>query len=608
MKKAKDSFLPGKAWNQSKINDCWFKEQEPYKKAIRGLIGHPLYAETLLHFKNKSVVYSFNKINNIYPLLNKTEYLLKSLFLSTYSLISRPVYLIKHDKIIIRLFVFLSPKVEKYLDTSLIGQGGKLQGASPSIFYRKRLVAGKQFLIKFLKFKSFRPKTVNILKSQIKLNSSASVAAPTVTAAATNTAAVNYSKADFTCTSKYFLLKNLERIVKIYISPEPILRSGTLNASLSLQPAMPSSTSLAISSQRAGEKIASEKTRGTGDLLASPVKQELKTDLPLAGWSKGKEALPEGVLKYTFLNSSLAQAKPAAKGSPLPLVSRNTYPYISFVSHFKKNLDRLSIIFSQIFKKRVEFDIIKAQLPFQDSNLLAQILGYNANNYQFRKMLKILTPRAVIKNPSKELGSASLSQHKQMFGIGSSATELGLTEELGLRAKDINILFSQPNSYLPPFFYSKFYLKWINRFLFSSYRPAKQLAPILSPLAAAAAAAAAGRGRFISQPSGQKQSLPLSLTAVPQVKGADSATLIKATEAEKTKNNMLRGSSYLSGMNIKLAGRLMTQSMRPRFTVQSKQEGSLARVKVHYIEKSRFTGKNKRGAFSFTVTIGHVLN
>ena len=66
--------------------------------------------------------------------------------------------------------------------------------------------------------------------------------------------------------------------------------------------------------------------------------------------------------------------------------------------------------------------------------------------------------------------------------------------------------------------------------------------------------------------------------------------------------------SYLSGMNIKLAGRLMTQSMRPRFTVQSFQEGSLARVKVHLIEKSRFTGKNKRGAFSFTVTLSHVFN
>ena len=52
----------------------------------------------------------------------------------------------------------------------------------------------------------------------------------------------------------------------------------------------------------------------------------------------------------------------------------------------------------------------------------------------------------------------------------------------------------------------------------------------------------------------------------------------------------------------------MTQPMRPRFTVQNHQEGSLARVKVHFTERSRFTGKNKRGAFSFTVTISHVLN
>ena len=66
-------------------------------------------------------------------------------------------------------------------------------------------------------------------------------------------------------------------------------------------------------------------------------------------------------------------------------------------------------------------------------------------------------------------------------------------------------------------------------------------------------------------------------------------------------------SSYVSGLNMKLAGRLMTQRMRPRFTVQMKQNGSLARVKVDYVEKSRFTSKNKRGAFSFSISIGHIL-
>ena len=60
-------------------------------------------------------------------------------------------------------------------------------------------------------------------------------------------------------------------------------------------------------------------------------------------------------------------------------------------------------------------------------------------------------------------------------------------------------------------------------------------------------------------------------------------------------------------MNVKLAGRLMTQSMRPRFTVQSFQEGSLARGKVAFLETSRFTTKNKRGAYSFTINISHVI-
>ena len=85
---------------------------KPYKNIIRGIVGHPYNSGTLNHYTSKEIVYSFNKANNLYPLITKIEKLLKSLFLSMYSLISRPVYLIKHDKVIIRLFVFLSPKAE----------------------------------------------------------------------------------------------------------------------------------------------------------------------------------------------------------------------------------------------------------------------------------------------------------------------------------------------------------------------------------------------------------------------------------------------------------------------------------------------------------------
>jgi hypothetical protein len=153
----------------------------PYKEAIKSLVGRPLNSDTLLHYNTKSVVYSFNKVNNLYPLLTAqaTEYLLKSLFRSMFSLISRPVYLIKHDKIIIRLFVFLSPKIDKYLDTSTIVQGSNLQSANSrrlfrtgkggaSLLYLKKIALGK-----FLKFKSLRPKAVEILKTQAPVSTTA---------------------------------------------------------------------------------------------------------------------------------------------------------------------------------------------------------------------------------------------------------------------------------------------------------------------------------------------------------------------------------------------------------------------------------------------------
>lgn len=66
--------------------------------------------------------------------------------------------------------------------------------------------------------------------------------------------------------------------------------------------------------------------------------------------------------------------------------------------------------------------------------------------------------------------------------------------------------------------------------------------------------------------------------------------------------------SYLSGLKVTLAGRLKTQRIVPRFTVQSFQVGSLARGKIQFRDSSRITLKNKRGAFSFTVSTSHIFD
>ena len=61
----------------------------------------------------------------------------------------------------------------------------------------------------------------------------------------------------------------------------------------------------------------------------------------------------------------------------------------------------------------------------------------------------------------------------------------------------------------------------------------------------------------------------------------------------------------LVGIRIKLGGRLLSQRIVPRFTSKTIQRGNLGKTKADLITTSRFTQKNKRGVFSFTVTMGH---
>ena len=78
-------------------------------------------------------------------------------------------------------------------------------------------------------------------------------------------------------------------------------------------------------------------------------------------------------------------------------------------------------------------------------------------------------------------------------------------------------------------------------------------------------------------------------------------------EAATTKQKNKRISilpSFLTGIKIRLGGRLLSQKVVPRFTVQTFQKGSLARSKANIVTSSRFTHKNKRGTFSITVSVG----
>lgn len=74
------------------------------------------------------------------------------------------------------------------------------------------------------------------------------------------------------------------------------------------------------------------------------------------------------------------------------------------------------------------------------------------------------------------------------------------------------------------------------------------------------------------------------------------------------KNNQFSYPSKISGVNIKLAGRPLNERIIPRLTVKRAQRGSFNKLNARLIEKSMFTDRTKKGAFSFTVTLSQNFN
>lgn len=66
--------------------------------------------------------------------------------------------------------------------------------------------------------------------------------------------------------------------------------------------------------------------------------------------------------------------------------------------------------------------------------------------------------------------------------------------------------------------------------------------------------------------------------------------------------------SFLTGIYLKLAGRVLTQKIQRRVKSKVVQKGSLARTKTNLVNTNRFVNKNKRGTFSITIKTGHIIN
>jgi hypothetical protein len=81
-------------------------------------------------------------------------------------------------------------------------------------------------------------------------------------------------------------------------------------------------------------------------------------------------------------------------------------------------------------------------------------------------------------------------------------------------------------------------------------------------------------------------------------------TIIKSLKKIVSENKENLIPAYLTGLTIKVAGRLMRYKVIPRKTINKVQVGSSSVGKVNYTDFARYTSKNRRGAFSITVSSG----
>jgi|SRR5215472_10966192 len=75
----------------------------------------------------------------------------------------------------------------------------------------------------------------------------------------------------------------------------------------------------------------------------------------------------------------------------------------------------------------------------------------------------------------------------------------------------------------------------------------------------------------------------------------------------KTNKILIRIPSFISGLKLKIGGRLMTHRIVPKKTVKIIRKGNLTKNNITFLDEARYTNKNKRGAFTLSISLKHYL-
>lgn len=79
---------------------------------------------------------------------------------------------------------------------------------------------------------------------------------------------------------------------------------------------------------------------------------------------------------------------------------------------------------------------------------------------------------------------------------------------------------------------------------------------------------------------------------------------IKNTNDPNLLNNIHQIPAFLSGIYIKIAGRLMREPIIPRLTTKIYERGASSTGKVNYLDVATITKKNRKGAYTIKIKSG----
>lgn len=252
---------------------------------------------------------------------------------------------------------------------------------------------------------------------------------------------------------------------------------------------------------------------------------------------------------------------------------------ISFNPNYLNHLIQFGVGLISHSNRAINLNLTRLVYPQHNSQILAKFIGINANFYRFRRIIKLLFRKITIPKirPWDRKKNRTLMQSSLIKKNMAKPLTLNMKNKINTLLFGLRGVKNEELNYLSEMrLATKFNQGHSEGFLNNS--------------------------KFISPFNPQARSDKNNSSILNPILTRDIKNQYIMDAQPLDKGDLV---SFIFGIRIKLAGRILSERFKPRYTVSSKQKGYIANSRSHVLDIGRYTGKNKRGAFSISVKINH---